>query len=93
MTQAQRGAQRYQEATTKAKPADESKPTSLRDLERVLTEWNEATGALPRNSGWFYEVLGMMQDAFDLGVAQDAADGLRSAHNAGRRTAQQEKRQ
>lgn len=46
------------------------KPRSRADLCRVLDEWNETTGALPRDSGWHCEVLGMMEDAYDLGCAQ-----------------------
>ncbi|RYF31380.1 MAG: hypothetical protein EOO23_02765 [Comamonadaceae bacterium] len=56
-------------APTNAEP-DESKPTSRRDLERVLTEWNDTTGALPTRGGWIHEVLGMMQDAWDVASAQ-----------------------
>lgn len=46
------------------------KPRSRADLNRVLDEWNESTRALPRDSGWHCEVLGMMEDAYDLGCVQ-----------------------
>lgn len=46
------------------------KPNGRDDLERVLDEWNDATGALPRDSGWRCEVLGMLHDAYDLGAHQ-----------------------
>lgn len=49
---------------------DGGKPRDRRDLDRVLREWNDTTGALPRDSGWFVETLGMMQDAYDLGAHQ-----------------------
>ena len=55
---------------------DTSKPRSRADLRRVLTEWNETTGALPRDSGWFCEVLGMMEDAYDLATEQFHYDEL-----------------
>lgn len=48
------------------------KPNGRDDLERVLDEWNDATGALPRDSGWRCEVLGMLHDAYDLGAHQAA---------------------
>jgi hypothetical protein len=59
------------EAETSAeKAADESKPRNKADIRRVLTEWNDVTGALPDGGSWFYEVEGMMEDAFDCGAAQ-----------------------
>ena len=62
-------------ATFQAAPAawvdsEDDKPSSRADLERVLDTWNEATGALPRDSGWRCEVLGMLEDAYDLGAHQ-----------------------
>lgn len=54
--------------------SEDDKPESRADLRRVLTEWNDVTGALPRDSGWMCEVLGMMEDAYDLGAHQAAKE-------------------
>jgi hypothetical protein len=54
-------------------PTDTSKPRSRQDINRILSEWNETTGALPGDSGWFCEVEGMMEDAYDLGASHGQA--------------------
>lgn len=57
--------------------SEDDKPESRADLRRVLTEWNDVTGALPRDSGWMCEVLGMMEDAYDLGAHQAAKESTK----------------
>lgn len=47
---------------------DASRPRSRADLARVLDEWNDTTGCIPRMSSWRVEVLSIIEDAFDLGV-------------------------
>lgn len=49
-------------------PDDDSRPRSRADLERVLDEWNDVTGCIPRMSSWRVEVLSIIEDAFDLGM-------------------------
>lgn len=52
---------------------DDSKPRNRADLLRVLTEWNRATGVFVVSGSWFYEVQGMLEDAFDCGAALAAS--------------------
>lgn len=49
-------------------PDDDSRPRSRADLARVLDEWNDVTGCIPRMSSWRVEVLSIIEDAFDLGM-------------------------
>ena len=49
---------------------EDDMPTSREDLGRLLQEWNEIAGALPCGGSWFCEVLGMLQNAYDLGAHQ-----------------------
>lgn len=54
--------------------SEDDKPTDRRDLERVLFDWNQTSGALQVAGGWCGEVLGMIQDAYDLGAHQAQQD-------------------
>ena len=54
-------------------PSQEQEPV---DWEKELREWNDCTGALPKNGSWFWEVASMLERASNIHPAQPLNDVL-----------------
>ena len=44
------------------------------DWEKELREWNDCTGALPKNGSWFWEVVSMLERASNTHPAQPLSE-------------------
>lgn len=34
----------------------------------ILDDWNDVTGAVPKESSWYWELQGVVEDAVEVGV-------------------------